>query len=280
MTDETIGVAAQAERALRQTEALKSAISSHAAMLRRATNDPAVRSEAAALLGQIEPLRVRSYQLWARLLMEEYASAELDVPPPDDNYARVLERVSQGSFGRGAAPAATAAHLAATEAALGLALPQQLKQLLTIVGNGGFGPGFGILGTLGSRPVRAANPYTGGDEVLYFDMVDAYRQHLAWPSLITPEAFGYEPGTPEWFEPYEAPWPSDVLLLCDLGGGNSVYIRASGEVLFSPMGEPAVGSGFPIAMEPLAGSLREWLEHQLVGQRTAAPRARRIAGSG
>src|SRR5438067_9804857 len=46
-------------------------------------------------------------------------------------------------------PPATEQQLLATEAALGFQLPSILRNLYAQVANGGFGPGFGIVGTLG-----------------------------------------------------------------------------------------------------------------------------------
>jgi hypothetical protein len=46
-------------------------------------------------------------------------------------------------------PQATPAQIAATQAILGFPLPQLLQDILTKIGNGGFGPGYGLIGVDG-----------------------------------------------------------------------------------------------------------------------------------
>ena len=46
-------------------------------------------------------------------------------------------------------PAATPEQITATEVAVGFALPQLLKEILMSIGNGGFGPGYGLIGVHG-----------------------------------------------------------------------------------------------------------------------------------
>ena len=57
-----------------------------------------------------------------------------------------------------AAPPATEAEIAATERALGVRLPALLRRLYREVGNGGFGPGDGLLGLPASEAGASALP--------------------------------------------------------------------------------------------------------------------------
>lgn len=61
-----------------------------------------------------------------------------------------LEPADAASFEtRPSAPVATPASIAADEQTLGFTLPPLLKQLYVEVGNGGWGPGYGLLGLTG-----------------------------------------------------------------------------------------------------------------------------------
>ena len=46
-------------------------------------------------------------------------------------------------------PQASPEQIASTEAAVGFELPQLLKEILVRIGNGGFGPGYGLIGVQG-----------------------------------------------------------------------------------------------------------------------------------
>src|SRR5262245_3654603 len=73
----------------------------------------------------------------------------------DDIVGRVRQRIESGSpdpmgsAARAPAPAATRASIAADEQTLGFTLPPLLKRLYLEVGNGGWGPGYGLLGLTG-----------------------------------------------------------------------------------------------------------------------------------
>lgn len=78
-------------------------------------------------------------------------------------------------------PNATPEQIAETEAALGFALPQLLKQILSEIGNGGFGPGYGLIGAHG-----------GYDDFGYWTLEGIYQAFhdptgaSGWPVLPTP----------------------------------------------------------------------------------------------
>ncbi len=61
------------------------------------------------------------------------------------------------------APPATHAEVDAAEAALGFAIPPLLRRLYTEVGNGGFGPSYGLEGV----PTIPSTPYTADIVALY-----------------------------------------------------------------------------------------------------------------
>lgn len=90
---------------------------------------------------------------------------------------------------RVAAPPATAAQAAAAEARLGFPLPALLRRLFLEVGNGGFGPGAGLLGL----------PGAGADEG---EGVSAAGRYAALRRRKV-----------------AALWPSGLLPLCDWGHG-------------------------------------------------------------
>lgn len=57
-----------------------------------------------------------------------------------------------GFIAHGPAPVATGVGIAADEARLGFVLPPLLKRLYAQVGNGGWGPGYGLIGLSGGMP--------------------------------------------------------------------------------------------------------------------------------
>lgn len=74
-------------------------------------------------------------------------------------------------------PRATAAEVERAEGALGLTLPPLLRRLYQEVGNGGFGPGAGILGLDGG--------YLSCDGQSLVDLYLEYRGH-GWPDGLLP----------------------------------------------------------------------------------------------
>lgn len=88
------------------------------------------------------------------------------------------------------APPATAAAVAAAEARIGFPLPPLLRRLYLEVANGGFGPGFGILGV-------SDDGHTDDEGRSIADL----HAHLSAPN----------PGDPAWA------WPAGHLAICDWG---------------------------------------------------------------
>jgi hypothetical protein len=81
-------------------------------------------------------------------------------------------------------PPATQEQIAAAEQSLGFDLPALYKRILAEVGNGGFGPGYGLLGVQGGYP--------GFSEGSLSDFYAHCRRQgpegdgAAWPSLVLP----------------------------------------------------------------------------------------------
>jgi hypothetical protein len=139
-------------------------------------------------------------------------------------------------------PAATRKAVREAERALGFALPEFLKELYFEVGNGGFGPGYGLLGVRGGAREDGRT------------VVDLYRQ-MRQP----------DPADPHWR------WPEHLLPIATLGCGMYVCVRCSkpdeSVVWFEP--NPHVeGGSWEDAFIPLAPSVAAWLEAWLAGSDT------------
>ena len=94
-----------------------------------------------------------------------------------------------------AAPLATLEQIAAAEKKLGFAIPELLRQIYQQVGNGGFGPGYGIFGL----------PTSAEDE-----KKSLVSQYLMLHKLQTNPS-----------------WPVRLLPLCDWGCGIASYLDCS-----------------------------------------------------
>ena len=94
-----------------------------------------------------------------------------------------------------AAPRATLELIAAGEAKMGLRLPRLLHQVYQQVGNGGFGPGYGLFGL----------PTSSEDE-----NESVVGQYLMLRQLQT-----------------DPPWPVGLIPLCDWGCGIASYLDCS-----------------------------------------------------
>jgi hypothetical protein len=140
------------------------------------------------------------------------------------------EPTDEGPPGRPARPPAGPGSVAKTEAALGHNLPPLLTRLLTEVGNGGFGPDYGLLGIDGG----AANE-DGRDALalyLVFREPDEQDPHWHWPAGLLPLVHcgcamflcvdcTSRRGDIVWFEPNPhedgQPWDDSFIPLgCDL----------------------------------------------------------------
>jgi len=80
----------------------------------------------------------------------------------------------------------------AAERALGFALPIPLVELYFKYGNGGFGPGYGVIGVEGGHSYADSK----------LDLVGVYQEQVAWH-------VGED----------NVPWPKGLLLLCHYGCG-------------------------------------------------------------
>jgi hypothetical protein len=78
------------------------------------------------------------------------------------------------------APPATPADVDAAEVALGFAIPQLLRRLYTEVGNGGFGPNYGVEGVPTIRPVPGSADIVALYEAYNWEPPDEHPTHV-WP---------------------------------------------------------------------------------------------------
>ncbi|WP_201390004.1 SMI1/KNR4 family protein [Ktedonobacter sp. SOSP1-85] len=177
---------------------------------------------------------------------------------------------------------ATEQQVRETEQQLGFPLPPLLRLLYTQIANGGFGPGFGIIGGKDGYP--GVDHVPGNIARRYqweIDFADALRQwdKGGWASL-TPEGrqvlwedgIGsqelWESGQltddePEGEEIHLAeedltpPWPKHLLPLCEHGCNITTYLFADTEQVVQGMHNPYL---------VVAASLEEWLERWLAGE--------------
>ena len=138
-------------------------------------------------------------------------------------------------------PPASKAAVTATEKQLGFNLPQTLRRIYLEVANGGFGPGFGVMGVTGGFADDLG--HTVGD------LFEVYRQR--------------DPEDPEWN------WPARFLPICHWGcvvysavdcndEKNAVYLV---DVSAKEPGEP-----MEKIIELQTGSLELWLNDWLDGK--------------
>jgi len=80
-------------------------------------------------------------------------------------------------------PPASAEQLAASEAKLGFEIPALLREVLVSVGNGGFGPGYGLLGIEGGADDGSMQ---GSNAVDLYTSFRAKPKTPAWPRKVIP----------------------------------------------------------------------------------------------
>jgi len=144
--------------------------------------------------------------------------------------AALLARVA--AAGQVPATAAGPRQVRAAERALGFPLPPTLRLVLTRVGNGGFGPGGGLMGVAGGA--------TNEDgETIEADYRSRRRHAPGWPA-----------------------WPAGLLAVCEWGCNvySCVDAAAPDEPVadFDPSQLPDGGS-VADCLFPRSPSLREWL---------------------
>ena len=143
-------------------------------------------------------------------------------------------------------PPATELQLLATEAALGFPLPPILRALYAQVANGGFGPGFGIVGALGGFSCSSI----GGN------IVEAYHALMDKTPLVDYTRYKKVSGARTAFELPIGVWSDRLLSLCDWGCSITSFLDIhTGQVL---RGAPISRTTYVLRSQ--ASSLEEWLE--------------------
>jgi hypothetical protein len=142
---------------------------------------------------------------------------------------------------------ATNAEIAETERQLGFALPPLLRALYSQVANGGFGPGYGLVGAVGGAPAEDASK----------DIAECYRQDRDLSLWQKENGFERDNG----LAPFLDEWPGRVLRLVHWGCAiwSCLDVR-SGRVLRY---EPLHGKRTREAMIIEATSLESWIERWL-----------------
>lgn len=126
--------------------------------------------------------------------------------------------------------------LAQAEHTLGFHLPPLLQQLYLKVGNGGFGPGFGLF---------ALNDK--GAQNYHMNLVDGYREGI------------------NFAEPDYPAWPRKFLVICDWGDGITSALKWTDVdvPVFRVRGDRYEGGPWEAVLVPEAASLHAWLEDWL-----------------
>jgi len=152
-------------------------------------------------------------------------------------------------------PTLTATDIAAAEARLGFVLPDLLRDIYMTISNGGFGPGYGLLGLRGG----AGEP-VGNDVYNAIDLYEGFRaqqQSPRWPEGLLPICYwGCEiyscldcagPGAPVMaFDPNQkgdGPWRSDCKL----------HVNSFSEWLSKWLNDEDLWWGMPLTGEPKFG---------------------------
>ena len=189
-------------------------------------------------------------------------------------------------------PPATKEQLQQTEDLLGFSLPPLLLSLYMQIANGGFGPGYGIIGAIGGFPLmdgmgediahgylRYIERYTlirlEDYKMISWAQRDRYlkqlpsEQVLDWDKQPLPLHDTRFRHTSKWNQVslYEFPhevWPERLLPLCYWGCSIGTYFDARTEDIFQVY---ASDRGWQYILEYKASSLEEWFERWLSGER-------------
>jgi SMI1 / KNR4 family (SUKH-1) len=173
-----------------------------------------------------------------------------------------------------------------TEQKLGFSLPPLLRLLYTHIANGGFGPGYGIIGVIGGFPLMdgfgedIAQGYQQAIQAGTLIQLEAYEMitWAQWVRASDPLPDDHQEGetssrsasngtvNPDWehIYLYEFPshvWPERLLPLCYWGCAICTYIDARTEHIFQ-----CTGGGQGYILRYVAASLEEWLERWLAGE--------------
>mgnify|MGYP001181036098 CR=1 FL=1 len=112
-------------------------------------------------------------------------------------------------------PPATEEQLAQSEEILEFPLPPALRALYASVANGGFGPGYGIIG--------AVDGFGPGDGV--YDIVQGFYLFCDESRQVPLETYAESPGSQHFILPNDC-WPDRVLPLCSWGCAMYDFIDA------------------------------------------------------
>lgn len=159
-------------------------------------------------------------------------------------------------------PPATEQQIKETEQQLGFPLPLLLRLLYTQIANGGFGPGYGIIGALDGFSLLDG---FGNNIVLGYQKAIAHAEQLVRLETYEMAACGslsQEQISPEGERIYlrdfpERAWAEGLVPLCYWGCGICTYLDVSTEHIFQGMGWPHLF---------VAASLEEWIERWLAGE--------------
>ena len=179
--------------------------------------------------------------LFARIIQKCTADGWL----PDEAHHRVRMNIPHRY------PPATEQQLLATEAALGFTLPTALRNLYTQVANGGFGPGFGILGTIGGF----ASTGLGGN------IAEAYVALNANTTAVDHIHYQQERNNRVMFELPHTVWSRRLLPLCDWGCLITSFLDVDSEQILQ--GAPTSRTTYTLRVQ--ADSLEAWLDGWLQG---------------
>jgi hypothetical protein len=141
----------------------------------------------------------------------------------------------------------TEEELLQAETQLGFVLPSLLRRIYREVGNGGFGPGYGLL------PLNELPPNAGHDTT---SLVAEYQGMKAFSQQDIDKYFAEEEEKP-------ALWPELVLILCDWGCNIYSCLDCSSSEL--PIFRMDSNENFLVEWAIEAPSLHQWLERWIDG---------------